>query len=153
MDKLQINRLRDCVQRFDFKRLFIEELGRSHPKSLKPYTLTLAEGGGQATPLAEMSGILVFLVAGGAGLPERKAREAAHRRLSEIAHENLIIFLDNLPAPSQSLWLWVKRDAAKRYPREHLYVKGQPGDLFVSKIAGMVVDINELDERGAFPLA
>ncbi|MBI4740815.1 MAG: hypothetical protein HY777_04495 [Betaproteobacteria bacterium] len=29
MDKLQINRLRDCVQRFDFKRLFVEELGWS----------------------------------------------------------------------------------------------------------------------------
>jgi hypothetical protein len=39
--------------------------------------------------------------------------------------------------------------AAKRFPREHLYVKGQPGDLFVSKISGIVVDINELDERKA----
>jgi len=157
MDKLQINRLRDCVQRFDFKRLFIEELGWSRPKNTKPYALTLADGEWQATPVAEMSGILVFLVAAGAGLPDRKTREAIHKRLSEIAHENLIIFLDRAPDhnqhPSQSLWLWVKRDGAKCYPREHLYVKGQPGDLFVSKISGIVVDINELDERGAFPLA
>jgi hypothetical protein len=156
MDKLQINRLRDYVQQFDFKRLFIEELGWSRPKNTKPYALTLPDGEWQATPVAEMSGIMVFLVAaadGGKGLPDRKARDAIHKRLSEIAHENLIVFIDRAESPSQSLWLWVKRDGAKRFPREHLYVKGQPGDLFVSKISGIVVDINELDERGDFPLA
>ena len=35
MDKLQIERLRDCLQSFDFKRLFIEELGWSHVKGAK----------------------------------------------------------------------------------------------------------------------
>ncbi|MDP1605501.1 MAG: hypothetical protein Q8L93_02470, partial [Rhodocyclaceae bacterium] len=87
------------------------------------------------------------------GLPDRKTRDAIHKRVSELAHENLIIFIDRADETTQSLWLWVKRDGAKRYPREHLYVKGQPGDLFVSKISGIVVDINELDERGTFPLA
>ncbi|MDD5033893.1 MAG: hypothetical protein PHE55_03975 [Methylococcaceae bacterium] len=153
MDNLQINRLRDCIQCFDLKRLFIEELGWSHPKSAKPHALSLPDGTWQATPLAEMSGVLVFRVAGAAGLPDSKTRDAIHKLLSEIAHENLLVFLDRAENPSQSLWLWVKRDGAKRYPREHLYVKGQPGDLFVSKISGIVVDINELDEQGNFPLA
>lgn len=153
MDKLHINRLRESVQDFNFKRLFIEELGWSNPKGTKPHAIVLPEGEWQAIPVAEMSGILVFQVAGHQGLPDRKTRDAIHKRLSEIAHENLIIFVDRADKPSQSLWLWVKRDGAKRYPREHLYVKGQPGDLFVSKISGIVVDINELDERGAFPLA
>lgn len=153
MDKLQINRLRDCVQHFDFKRLFIEELGWSRPKSAKPYALSLPDGEWQATPVAEMSGIMVFLVTSDTGLPAQKTRAAIHKRLSEIAHENLIIFLDRADTPSQSLWLWVKRDGARRYPREHLYVKGQPGDLFVSKISGIIVDINELDDHGQFPLA
>lgn len=153
MDKLQINRLRDCIQRFDFKRLFIEELGWSRPKNTKPYLLTLPDGDWQATPVAEMSGIMVFLVAADSGLPDKKTRELIHKQLSEIAHENLLIFLDRVDSPNQSLWVWVKRDGAKRYPREHLYIKGQPGDLFISKISGIVVDINELDERGSFPLA
>lgn len=152
MDKLHVNRLRDRIQNFDFKRLFIEELGWSHTKNAKPCALSLPDGEWQATPLAEMSGIMVFTVTGH-GFPEKKTRLAIHKRLSEIAHENLIIFLDRADTPSQSLWLWVKRDGAKRYPREHLYVKGQPGDLFISKISGIVVDINELNERGTFPLA
>ena len=61
-------------------------------------------------------------------------------------HENLLIFLDH--ARTQSLWYWVKRDGAKAHPRDHLYVKGQPGDLFLSKLATMVVDISELDAEG-----
>lgn len=153
MDKLHINLIRDCVQCFDFKRLFIEALGWSHPKSTKPYPLELSESSWQASPLAEMSGILVFLVSGSSGLPDRRARNDIHKQLSRIVHENLIIFVDQADNPSQSLWFWVKRDGVKSFPREHLYVKGQPGDLFISKISGIVVDINELDERGNFPLA
>ena len=63
--------------------------------------------------------------------------------------ENLLIFLD--AARSQSLWYWVKRDGTKPYPREHLYVKGQPGDLFLGKLEAMVFDVGRLDESGNAP--
>jgi hypothetical protein len=61
-----------------------------------------------------------------------------------------LIFADE--QRTQSLWYWIKRDGAKRSPREHLYVHGQPGDLFVSKINAMFVDIGDLDERGNLPV-
>jgi len=152
MDKLQIERLRDCLQSFDFKRLFIEELGWSHVKGAKSIPVTVQENTWQATPIAELSGVVAFMVV---GLPERPARLAIHKALTQHAHENLILFVDSEKSATatQSLWLWVKREGSKRFPREHLYVKGQPGDLFISKISGIVVDINELDEQGHFPLA
>ncbi len=150
MDKLQIERVRDRLQAFDFKRLFIEDLGWSHARGAKPVTLMIANESWQATPIAELSGVVVFLLA---GLPDRSTRLAIHKALSEHAHENLVIFVDHAVEPTQSLWLWVKREGSKRFPREHLYVRGQPGDLFISKLSGIVVDINELDERGHFPLA
>ena len=150
MDKLQIERVRDRLQAFDFKRLFIEELGWSHARGAKPVTLMIANESWQATPIAELSGVVVFLLA---GLPDRSTRLAIHKALSEHAHENLVIFVDHAFESTQSLWLWVKREGSKRFPREHLYVRGQPGDLFISKLSGIVVDINELDERGRFPLA
>ncbi|HMJ66530.1 MAG TPA: hypothetical protein VK615_14390 [Candidatus Binatia bacterium] len=46
----------------------------------------------------------------------------------------------------------MKREAGKSHPREHSYFKGQPGDLFISKLAAMVVDISELDAKGNLPL-
>ena len=152
MDKLQIERLRDCLQSFDFKRLFTEELGWSHAKGAKPIPVPVQEHTWQATPIAELSGVVAFMVV---GLPERPARLDIHKALTQHTHENLILFVDHeKPATAtQSLWLWVKREGSKRFPREHLYVKGQPGDLFISKISGIVVDINELDEQGHFPLA
>ncbi len=152
MDKLQIERLRDCLQSFDFKRLFTEELGWSHIKGAKTIPVTVQENTWQATPIAELSGVVAFMVV---GLPERPARLAIHKALTQHTHENLILFVDSEKTASatQSLWLWVKREGSKRFPREHLYVKGQPGDLFISKISGIVVDINELDEQGRFPLA
>jgi hypothetical protein len=148
MDKLQIERLRDCLQSFDFKRLFTEELGWSHVKGARPIPVTAHENIWQVTPLAELSGVVAFVVA---GMPDRPARLAIQKELTQHTHENLVIFVD--ASTTQSLWLWVKREGSKRFPREHLYIKGQPGDLFVSKISGIVVDINELDEQGHFPLA
>jgi len=150
MDKLQIERIRDRLQSFDFKSLFTDELGWSHVRGAKPVPVKLLADTWQATPIAELSGVVAFLVA---GLPDRETRLAIHKALSEHTHENLIIFVDKAKDATQSLWLWVKREGSKRFPREHLYVKGQPGDLFISKISGIVVDINELDEQGRFPLA
>ncbi len=150
MDKLHIERIRDRLQSFDFKRLFTEELGWSQVRGAKPTPIKSQEQTWQAIPIAELSGVVAFLVD---GLPAREARLEVHKALSQQAHENLIIFVDHRIDTTQSLWLWVKREGSKRFPREHLYVKGQPGDLFISKISGIVVDINELDEGGHFPLA
>jgi hypothetical protein len=148
MDKLQIERVRDCLQSFDFKRLFVEELGWSRAKASKSVVVAAGEQTWQTTPLAELSGVVAFLVD---GVPERDARLAIQTSLAQQAHENLVVFVD--AEKTRSVWLWVKREGSKRFPREHLYVKGQPGDLFISKISGIVVDINELDEHGHFPLA
>ena len=46
---------------------------------------------------------------------------------------------------TRSLWYWVKREGTKRYFRDHLYVKGQPGDLFMGKLGSLVIDIADLE--------
>ncbi len=150
MDKLQTERIRDRLKDFDLRGLFIDELGWSQPKATKPIAIMAADRTWQVSSVAEMTGVVAFVVD---GMPDKPARLMIHKRISELFHENITIFLDSAEHPTQSLWLWVKREGSKRFPREHLYVKGQPGDLFISKIAGIMVDINELDENGQFPLA
>ncbi|MDF5711145.1 MAG: hypothetical protein PUP90_26595 [Nostoc sp. S4] len=39
----------------------------------------------------------------------------------------------------------MKREGSKSYVRDHLYVKGQPKDLFLSKLGSLVIDITELE--------
>ncbi|MGB7441722.1 MAG: RNA-binding domain-containing protein, partial [Coleofasciculaceae cyanobacterium] len=70
-------------------------------------------------------------------------RTAIHKEITEKIAENLLIFVDK--ERTRSLWYWVKRENTKRYVRDHLYVKGQPGDLFLSKLGGLVIDITDLE--------
>ncbi|MDB9420065.1 Eco57I restriction-modification methylase domain-containing protein [Microcystis aeruginosa CS-563/04] len=64
--------------------------------------------------------------------------------VNERIAENLLIFVDS--KRTRSLWYWVKREGSKSYIRDHLYIKGQPGDLFLGKLAELVLDITDFEE-------
>ena len=151
---LNVARTRELLQNFDFPRLFIEELGWSNPASHQSVHSQLSTKHLQLsytlTPIAQLAGVMVLEITSGDGIPDAQVRAAIQKQVSEQHLENLLIFLDS--ARSQSLWYWVKREGNKSHPRDHLYVKGQPGDLFLGKLAGMVVDISELDAEGNIPV-
>ena len=138
---------RTYLQKFDFAKLFREILGWENPKGIKPIELHIEDIRFNITPISQLAGVVVFEVSADNGLlPNAKVRGSVHKEISKLHHENLLIFLDK--ARTQSLWYWVKREDKRNIPRDHLYVKGQPGDLFLGKLNSMVVDISELDESG-----
>ncbi|MGH8020633.1 MAG: Eco57I restriction-modification methylase domain-containing protein, partial [Opitutaceae bacterium] len=144
---------RQLIQDFEFHRLFIDELGWSQPRPATPATGT---AGGQRytrTPIAEMSGIVVFEITHASGaIPDARARALIDADVTKHFREHLLIFLD--ADRTQSLWVWMKREGARTFPRDHLYLRGQPGDLFLSKIAALVIELTELERHdGALPLA
>ena len=99
----------------------------------------------------ELSGVVVFEVAADNGqIPDAQTRAIIHREISSLHHENLLIFVDKYR--TQSLWYWVKRQDGKTFTRDHIYVRGQPGDLFLSKLNSMVFEMSDFDESGAVPL-
>jgi schlafen family protein/Eco57I restriction-modification methylase len=147
MAKLDVQRVRDLLQTFQLEKLFVEELGWSRAAAPKPKSIIVANLHVSRTQIAELGGVVVFEVTTADGtIPSAKQQAAIHKEISKTHYENVLIFLDK--ARTQSLWYWVKRDGKKSYPRPHLFVKGQPGDLFLSNIASMVVDLGELDEHG-----
>lgn len=149
MCALDISRTRDLLKDFEFQRLFTEELGWSAP-SLERVSEFDADGVRlRRKQIAELSGVVVFEITSEDGMPNAKARTAAHKEIAQSYHENLLIFLDK--DRTQSIWYWVKRENGKPYAREHIYVKGQPGDLFISKISSMVFDISRFEE-GDIPI-
>lgn len=144
---IQLNRIRDRLRQFDFARLFIEELGWSQPTSKQPVLFDVRDQQFSRQQIAHLAGVVVFEVTGENGsIPDAKTRAAIHKEVAKHHHENLLVFLDR--DHTQSLWYWIKRQNGKTYPRDHLYVQGQPGDLFVSKLGQMVFDITEFDEEG-----
>jgi hypothetical protein len=149
---LDIKRTRDLLQGFDFKTLF-NELGWSRPKNPKPVDIVVENFTYIRREIAELSGVTIFEITAQDGkIPNSDIRKAIHKEITSLNHENLLIFMDMVNEKhTQSLWYWVKRDGSKNYPREHLYVTGQPGDLSLSKLEAMVFDIGDFDESGNAP--
>jgi hypothetical protein len=124
---LNFSRMRDRLQQFDFHRLFVEELGWSQPVSRQSVAMTVKGASLVRRQISQLAGVVVFEVATDDGrIPDAKTRAAIHKEVSALHHENLLIFLDQ--ARTQSLWYWVKRQDGKSLPRDHFYLKGQPGD-------------------------
>lgn len=156
---MTINReqVRERLQSFDFRTLFIEDMGWSNPANTRPTPLTGELAGWTRTPIAGASGVTVFEVSPGketSGIPDAKTRRAIHKQTETSSHEHLLIFVDAAdPAKrAQSLWSWIKREGGKQTPREHLYLKGQPGDLFLSKLDNLVIELDELRADGTMPI-
>ncbi|WP_395145308.1 Eco57I restriction-modification methylase domain-containing protein [Armatimonas sp.] len=143
---------RDLLESFLFTRLFMEELGWLNPSAPLSESLMVEEISYTLRRIAHLGGVMVLEVQAESGsIPDAKTRVVLHKEVSKRHHENLLIFVD--AARTQSLWYWVKRDGKKSYPREHLLLKGVPGDLFLAKLSAMVVDISELDARGDVSVA
>lgn len=121
------------------------------PPNPKPIAFTCADRAYRRTQISQLGGVVVLEITGDdASLPDAKTRLAIYKDIAKLHHENLIIFVD--PQRTRSLWYWVKRDGTKLYPRDHFFLRGQPGDLFLGKLAAMVVDITELDAAGNIPV-
>lgn len=143
--------LRKRLQDFEFKKLFVEEMGWSNPARKRALTFDVRGEPFKQRGIAELSGVAVFEIESSDGhIPDAKIRAAVHKAVAKHHHENVLIFVDK--ARSQSLWFWGKREGGKILPREHPYFKGQPGDLFISKLAQMCFDLSEFDEDGRIPI-
>ena len=91
---LNLERTRRLLREFDFKTLFVEELGWDH------YTSTLdipVDGQNFALDaIAEKRGIVVFLCgpANNGSMPDYSIRRKIERQVTKSHHEHLIIYLN-----------------------------------------------------------
>ena len=132
-----------------FPRLFVEELGWSNPTSpASPLISPSKDRSFDAAPIAELAGVVVFEIEAADGtIPDAKL--ATRRPQGDCPGSTTKICSSSSTRDrTQSLWYWVKREDGKLYPRDHLYLKGQPGDLFLSKLGQIVFDLGELDAEG-----
>jgi hypothetical protein len=140
-------RMREHLQRFQFGALFTEELGWSNPPSRAAVPFVCKEASFVRRGIAELGKVIVFeIIADDGGIPDEPMRAAVHREIAQQYHENLLIFVDR--ARTQAYWYWAKRDGGRWLARPHLYVRGQPGDLFLSKISALFFDISEFGADG-----
>ena len=144
---------RQYLEAFDFKKLFVEVLGWSRPTG-RATPIEVEGERYRLTPIAELGGMVVFVCEDqlGGEMPEAARRKQIDKRVSELAFEHILIFVDG--ARTQAVWQWVKREAKQSAKaRQHTYTKGQPGDSLLHKLGGIAFDLNELDEDGQVSIA
>ena len=160
MPKLDFAGFQKHLSAFDFPRLFVDVLGWNQaPASLRAWQDDGTTHHAFARRMvAELGGVAVLQVVATEGWPDEATRSAVWKHLSHQHAENILIFTDRRESASQSQWYWVKRgrDEAtgkpKLTPRRHDYFRGQPVDLFASKLQAMVVELSELDASGRMPV-
>ena len=143
MAKLNLQRTRETLQAFDFRRLFVDELGWSSARDSKPRTWSVKGEDFAGREIAHLGAVAVLEITAGDGtIPEAPTRQAVHREVAKIHHEHILVFVDS--ARSQSALSWAKWEGKKLQPRVHFYFKEQPGDLFLSKLSALVVDLADV---------
>lgn len=160
MSSFDFEKFSDYLSRFDVSALFTQVIGWNLPPVDEGQWRTDEHKGTafQYRMAAELSGVAVLELVCAEGWPDEAVRMALWRHLSKSHYENLLIFLDQTDKPTQSLWYWVKRakddDTGKQkfIPRRHEYFRGQPVDLFASKLKSLVVELSELNEHGRMPV-
>ncbi|MEN8219147.1 MAG: DNA methyltransferase [Pseudomonadota bacterium] len=144
MPSLNLPKTRDAIQAFDFNLLFIEELGWNRPQQIQAPSISDY----QIKPIATLGGVVVFEISGEI-FPTAQNRADIYQQISALHHENLLIYIDKRPKPTKCIWYWLKQEPSKTpQPREHYYFQGQPGDLFISKLSALFVDMAELEDSG-----
>jgi len=149
MARLNVARVKDLLQAFDFPALFVEELGWDIPPSRRPVPIELDGEILSAVPIAELGGVVTFEIEVGS-IPDSADRAAVHRKLDQVRPEHVIIFLDALR--TSSCWSWEKREGKKKLLRDHLYYREQSGAAFIAKIGNLAVDLSELNVAGKLDL-
>src|SRR5437867_309030 len=123
---LDYQRARPFLQKGDFAKLFVEELGWEHCRH--KLTLRAGERDYAFAAVAEKRGFTAWLCASADGsLPDHTTRLKLDRALTQTSFEHLIVFT-TVDGAKQS-WMWVRREPGRPLAaRTHEFQSGQPGD-------------------------
>ncbi len=137
-----IVRSRKVLAAFDFKSLFIEELGWN--RHVARLDIIVDGRTFSLSAVAEKCGMVVFEGKPGSDgrIPDYATRRKIERQVTKSAYEHLIIYLDG--RKTSQVWQWVRREHAKpAVCREHTYQVGQSGDSLIQKLRELAVSLEE----------
>ena len=143
---LDTRRVRQYLQQFDFKNLFIEELGWNHYADRLEVNID-----GQVyilTGIAEQGGMAVFRCPPDAGgrIPKYPVRRKIERQVTRTFYEHLIVYVDG--AQASQVWQWVKREPGRPGAcREHSYYYQQSGDSLIQKLNHIAFTFEDLAQE------
>ena len=149
--RLDLVKVRERLQSFDFQELFVEELGWSRPSR--------AGRGGRdggilyrTTPIAELAGVVVLEIQAPDGdVPRAAERALVFREVSRLHHENLLLFVDKDRA-REPLGSGANATAPPRTARPSVRARADRRPVPRVSSPGWCVELAELDVQGKIPV-
>src|SRR5687768_5125347 len=135
---LDLRAAREYLQSFNFRYLFIEELGWDRFIG-RPLQIEAADQTFTLTPVAQKHGVQVFESSPDKDgkMPLHAVRQRIDRQLTKLVREHLIIFTD--ADDTTQIWQWVHREHGKPAAyREQSYHKGQSGEALLQQLGHIV---------------
>ncbi len=145
MPKLDRDRVRNYLNIFDLRALFVEELGWDRGGADIE-----VEAGGAAFALqavAHKRGMVAYqcVAAADEAFPDHPTRMKIDRELTKTAREHIVVYAS--PDRGMHCWQWVKREPGKPdRARSHSFRRGQSGEALIQKLDHLVVTL-EKEER------
>ena len=135
-------RARQHLKAFDFRRLFLDQLGwDKHASELEK---VLDGRAYRFQAVSEKRGVVVLV---SDSISEYSARVKLDRLVAKDHFEHLIIFADQ--ARGRQVWQWVRRESGKPNAiRAYGYSVGQSGELLLQKLEHLVVTLDEEEQTG-----
>jgi hypothetical protein len=138
---LDRTRCRPLLQNFDFRLLFIEELGWDARKAT--LEIPLKSGSARLESIAHKRGFVAWLCPSPAGkFPDSAARRRIEREVAKAAHEHLIVFTD--AGKTRQIWQWVRRDPGQPLRVHEIeWGEGQSGEIILQKLDPLFVSLDD----------
>jgi hypothetical protein len=135
-------RARQHLKAFDFRRLFIDQLGwDKYSGDLEKMVDGKAY---QFKAISEKRGIVVLVCE---SIPEYGIRLKLDKAVAKSHFEHLIVFADQ--SHGRQVWQWMRRESGKPNAlRAYVYSTSQPGELLFQKLEHLVITLDEEEQTG-----
>lgn len=135
-------RARQCLRSFDFRRLFLDQIGWDKHTGILEKTVDGRAYRFQA--VSEKRGVVVLVAD---SIPEYSTRVKLDKLIAKDHFEHLIIFADQ--SRGRQVWQWMRRESGKPNAiRAYSYSTSQTGELLLQKIEHLVVTLEDEDQTG-----
>ena len=137
--------VRQRLDSFDLRALFINELGWDHGGEDIP--VTVGERTFALEAVAHKRGMVAYqyLARSGDDFPDRPTRQKIERAVARQVREHIIIFCSR--DRSAQYWLWVKREPGRAdRPRTHIHHAGQSGEPLIQKLEAILFTLDEEED-------
>jgi len=135
-------RARQYLKSFDFRRLFLDQLGwDKHAGSLEKVVDGRAY---RFQAVSEKRGVVALV---SDSIPDYSTRAKLDKLIAKDHFEHLIVFADQ--AHGRQVWQWVRRESGKPNAiRAYTYSAGQSGELLLQKLEHLVVTLEDEEQTG-----